>query len=466
MRRAIFYLVQLAILVAVADWLYHNPGSVRIDWLGFRIETHFALLLAAVVVVVAVLSVGLRTIAGMIGAPIAALRHRAEKRREAGYRALALGLSAVAAGDAEEARRQAREADRLLRDPNLTRLLAAQAAALKGDTVTAAKYFAALRDDKDTAFHGLVGLMRQAIDRGDDARALELAEEAYRLRPDAAQVARTRLYGRARARRWADAEDALVDLVRRGGMPEDQGRRHKAALLVERAREAAAEDRSRDALDNLSRAREAVAGFVPALSLEARLLQDTDRPKRAVRLIEDNWASAPHPDLAAAFRRLHPHDDPVALFKRVHLLGERAPDSPESRVAIAEAALDAELWGEARLQLESIAPADLTPRICRLWARLEEAEHGDTRSARRWLERAGSAAPDPAWTCDTCGAVATAWSAVCGNCQGFDTLAWRQPPRVAVLGAPVPAEPAEIIETDAVDGTVALSPPDGTRAAS
>src|SRR5690606_23953069 len=114
-------------------------------------------------------------------APWSAIRRRADQRREAGFRALTLGLAAVAAGDAEEARRQAREADRLLRDPSLTRLLSAQAAALNGDTAAAAKYFAALRDNDDTAFLGLVGLLRQALARGDDERALELADEAYAL---------------------------------------------------------------------------------------------------------------------------------------------------------------------------------------------------------------------------------------------------------------------------------------------
>ena len=43
MRRSIFYLIRLAILVVLAIWLVRNPGEIRIDWLGWRVETSFAL---------------------------------------------------------------------------------------------------------------------------------------------------------------------------------------------------------------------------------------------------------------------------------------------------------------------------------------------------------------------------------------------------------------------------------------
>jgi len=66
-------------------------------------------------------------------------------------------------------------------------------------------------------------------------------------------------------------------------------------------------------------------------------------------------------------------------------------------------------------------------------ARLEEAERGDHAAARRWLERAAVAPPDPAWVCDGCGAVATAWSADCGACGRFDSLTWRVPRHVGPL---------------------------------
>jgi len=465
-RRSLFYLIKLGVLVAVAIWLVRNPGAVQIDWLGWRLETPFALFLVVLVALVWALGIGLRSLAAFLGAPWALLRRRADRRREEGFRALTLGMAAVAAGDAEEARRQAREADRLLHDPDLTRLLSAQAAALNGDTAAAAKYFAALRDNPDTAFLGLVGLLRQAVARGDDAHALELADEAYALRPDAPFVATTRLYGLARARRWFDAQVALYDAVKRRIVAEPEGQRHRAALLVERARISLDEGKADEALELAGKARTAAPEFVPAVALEAELLGRAGKARRGLKLIEDIWPKTPHPALAAVCRGLITDTGAIERFKRIHALTDRAADHPESRLTIAEAALDAELWGEARVQLEALAPADVTARACRLWARLEEAEHGDGRAARLWLERASTAPADPGWTCVDCGAVAPDWSAVCGHCGEFDTIGWTPPPRVTVLTeADIEAPDTPLLEVlpggTVIDGDAAERDPPG-----
>jgi len=430
MRRSLIYLAQLAVFVAVAVWLVENPGDLRIDWLGWRLETTFALFLVVIAGALWMAAVGWRAVLATVKAPFSLLHSRSAHRREAGYRALVQGMAAVAVGDGEEAKRLAREADRLLREPGLTRLLSAQAALLSGDAAAAAKYFAALRDDKETAFIGLVGLMRLADARGDAAHVLELAEEAYTLRPESGQVATTRVYGLARAERWVEAQSALYEAVKRGQIPRPQGRHHRAALLVERARLA---DKLEDALGLAAKARESVADFVPAIAAEARLLAETGRKDKARRLIHDVWPSAPHPELAAILRGFFDGEAASFVLRKVQAMTERLADHPESRLAVAETALDGEFWGEARAQLAALADEDVGPRACALWARLEEEESGDVAAARRWLERAAYGPGDSAWTCDSCGAASTAWSAKCGHCGAFDTLQWARPPRVALL---------------------------------
>ncbi len=430
MRRSLIYLVKLGIAVAVAIWLVENPGALRVDWLGWRIDTSFALFLVVAGVLVWLAVVGMRAALATVTAPGAFFRGRAERRHDRGYRALVQGMTAVAVGDADEARRLAQEADRLLKDPSLTRLLSAQAAALNGDAAAAAKYFAALRDNEETAFLGLVGLMRQAISRGDEAHALELAEEAHKLRPDATLVATTRLYGLARARRWFDAQVALFDAVKRGQVERPLGRHHRAALLIERARESSD---PKEALELAGKARESVAEFVPALVAEARLTFESGRRERAKRLLQDAWAIAPHPELVEVWRDLLRAETPAMVFRTVQSMAAQKPDHPESRLAIAETALAAEFWGEARAQLSALSDEETGPRACRLWARLEEGENEDQAAARRWLERAASSGADAAWTCGTCGAVSAAWSVVCGNCEAFDTVDWVRPPRFSML---------------------------------
>ncbi len=67
-------------------------------------------------------------------------------------------------------------------------------------------------------------------------------------------------------------------------------------------------------------------------------------------------------------------------------------------------------------------------------AEVEEAERDDHAAAKTWLARAAAAAvPDPAWVCDACGGEAARWTALCGHCRGFATLAWRGPERATAL---------------------------------
>jgi Predicted ATP-dependent serine protease len=49
------------------------------------------------------------------------------------------------------------------------------------------------------------------------------------------------------------------------------------------------------------------------------------------------------------------------------------------------------------------------------------------------VEKAHHALPEKTGAGSTCGAVALEWSAVCGNCQAFDTIIWKEPPRVGTL---------------------------------
>ena len=69
------------------------------------------------------------------------------------------------------------------------------------------------------------------------------------------------------------------------------------------------------------------------------------------------------------------------------------PEHPESRLAAAEAAVDAKMWSQARGQLDPLATAsepDL--RTCLLMARIEEGDGGDSTKVMDWLRRAAAAA--------------------------------------------------------------------------
>jgi HemY protein len=443
--RSLPALIVVVLLVVLAVLVADQPGRVAIVWQSWRIETSVAVLILAglVLAVLSVVIVGL--LRRLIGGPRAFLRARRERRRRDGYRALTQGMVAVAAGDADEAQRYARKADVLLAEPPLTLLLSAQAAQLKGDEDAARKYFTAMLNRPETEFLGLRGLLTQALRRGEENAALRLAERAHTMRPKTPWVLTNLLELQVRAGEWQRAQTTLSEMVKAKLVPLMTGRQHQTALLLAQSRTAAENE---TALSLAGEAQELVPSFAPAAVRRAQLLQRAGHPHKAAKAIETAWRREPHPHLAAAYGALFADEAPLARVKRFERLAGLKPDHVESRLALAEAALAAQLWGEARRQLAAAGAgansgSPPTARICRLMAALEEAEHGDGAAARLWLARAGEAPPDPLFVCTSCGAESRDWEPLCGRCRAFDSLVWRVPARAIPALASYPARDAE-----------------------
>jgi HemY protein len=225
----------------------------------------------------------------------------------------------------------------------------------------------------------------------------------------------------------------MADAIHDRLFPASDAKPWRAAVLVERSRLAETEGDIDAALAFARDAQQLDPDLVPAAVRHARLLGRQGKTRRAQRLLEKIWPQHPHPEIADAYGALFEGDTPLQRVKRYQRLLSFRPDHPEGHLALAEAALAAELWGEARAHLGQAADRGLTPRVCRLLSDLEEAEHANIAESRKWLERAASAEPDPAWVCDGCGAVSASWTARCAACGAFDSIAWRAPPRAAAV---------------------------------
>jgi HemY protein len=157
------------------------------------------------------------------------------------------------------------------------------------------------------------------------------------------------------------------------------------------------------------------------------LLLKLQRVGRAAKAIDRAWRTAPHPDLARVYASIHGDEAPLVRVKSFERLAAQNPTVRESHLALAEAALDAQLWGEARRHLADALAASVTPRACQLMARLEESEHGELGPVREWLDRAVGAMPDPRYVCASCGRDSLDWRSLCPHCGTFDSLSWRTP---------------------------------------
>lgn len=451
MIRALPAIVVMAAIIAAAVFIADRPGSVSLAWQGWRVDTSLAVLIFGIAFVAIVAAALFHLARKIIGGPRAFMRARRERRRRRGYRALTQGMVAVAAGDAAEAKRFAKQADVLLAEPPLTLLLSAQAAQLNGDQKAAQKYFAAMLERPETEFLGLRGLIMQALKENNEAEALRLARRAKELRPKTPWVLSSLFELQARAGKWIEAETTLALAARRSAMPEPESRRHRAAMLFEQSRVAQSEGRSRDAMRLAAKANSLEPGMTQAAGHYAELLAASGNKRQARKVIEAAWRAAPHPALTAAYGTLFADERPLQRVKRFEALAAQNHDHPESHIAVAEAALKARLWGEARRHLSAVGGSESnaapSPRVCRLMAEIEEAEHNDLPAARLWLARAAATpALDPTYVCGVCGGETAAWISICPHCRSFDSIEWRRPGRapasrleaIAAMTPPLP----------------------------
>jgi HemY protein len=463
--RAILGLLAFAVVVAVAVFFADHPGQVEIVWHGWQVVTSVGMLVTAAVLAGILVALLFWVVSLIFGAPRAFVRGRRERQRRAGYRALTQGMVAVAAGDPGEAQRCARRADALLADPPLTLLLSAQAAQLEGDDAAAKKFFTAMLDRPGTEFLGLRGLLNQALQTGDRSTALRLTQRAMTLRPSTPWVVESLFDLEARERRWEAAQKTLAQAVKRRIVPSDRARHHRGVILYERSLAALVGGDRRRSINLAAEAQALTPDLATPAAHHARLLLQDRRIGPAAKAIERAWRTAPHPELAQAYKAIYRDEAPLARVKCFERLVAQKPAARESHLALAEAALEAQLWGEARRHLEqalAAAPPPIaqpptplqfsphpaadglagpTPRVCLMMARLEEAEHGSGGNMREWLDRAVTAMPDPRYVCASCGGESLEWRSLCPHCGNFDRLAWRTPAWTGPVGTlPVVAQ--------------------------
>jgi HemY protein len=321
--------------------------------------------------------------------------------------------------------------------------------------------YTALLGAKEGAFLGLRGLIGQALRAGDSEGALRLAARAQELRPNAGWAFETLFALQTRVGRWEAARDTLAAAVRRHLLPQARAEHHRGVILYELSRATEGEGDARRALTLAGSAATLVADVAAPAVRYARLLIADGRQRAARRVVEAAWRTAPHPDLARIWGELGSSQPALGLVGWFERLAACNPASPESALALAEATLAAQLWGETRRHLGQViegAPEAATPRVCRLMAQLEDSEHPGQGRGRDWLDRALVAPPDPGYLCARCGAGNAEWRALCVHCQGFDTLAWRMP-----RTAPAPATPPVLPELN--EASALLPMPDGLASA-
>ena len=440
--RLFAFILQLALIVGVAVWLADQPGTARIVWHDYVVETSAAFLSIAFGAGALVLFLVYRLWRFVVEGPrFWRLRRQIKKMRQ-GHDFVTQGLVALASGDAAEAGRLAVASRKNLGASAATQWLQAQAAQLAGDLATAKVLFQTLANDPSTAALGYRGLISAALKARKWDEAERYVEKLHHVKPKTPWLSLVRFELATHRHAWREAGEALAQASAARLLEAPLARRHQAALLVM----ASDEDEKRGHPDRALQAAEKAArlspDWLPALAALAHQQMAMGHARAAQRTLEKAWAKAPHPQLAALARQGMISTRALDVYKHIQRLTRADRDHPASHRALAEAALSADLWGEARRHAMALAnKPQATQGVFLLLAKLERRESGNDAAATRWLMKAVEAPPDPVWLCGACGAGHQNWRAVCKDCGAFDRLVWQTPGQALRQDGVCPALP-------------------------
>src|SRR5262249_34033442 len=155
--------------------------------------------------------------------------------------------------------------------------------------------------------------------------------------------------------------------------------------LAAEAQAMLAQDRTR-ALTLSEEAVRLSPALTSAASLAARLLGEDGRSWRAQAIIENAWAQAPHPDLAAAYAKLKPEESPRERASRLMGLAERNAPHIESRLLTAQQWLALKDWTQARAALADLPERTPSARVAALMAEIAQGL-GLAGEMHYWLDR-------------------------------------------------------------------------------
>lgn len=435
MWRAVSYFILIALLGIGAAWIADQPGEVTLTWLGREITMDIVVAIALVVTVVAGIILFWSLVKLIMSGPQAFTDFLSIRRERSGYNALSSGMLAVGSGNVKLAAKHAAQANKLLNNEPLTLLLKAQTAQLQGDEEGARRIFDAMLQRSDTEILGLHGLFVEAQRAGNMEMSRAYAERAVQRQPDLPWASKAVLKLQSASHDWVRVEQTIDRNQRNKLITKPEANKKRAALKVSQALEREKNDEA-SALKLAEDAHKLDPDLVPAAVIAGRILSGRGDIRRATRILERTWRKSPHPDIAEIYGDVRTGDSPLDRLKRVKSLTQIGSSSTEGALAIARAAIDAQVWNEARQALAILIKDRPSQRICTLMAEIEQGDKNDTGRVREWLARAVRAPRDPQWTAD--GYSSTTWlptSPVTGELGAFQ---WKVP--VELIGTEQPID--------------------------
>lgn len=441
MIKALWYLIKIFLIVGVAVILATQSGQVEMTWNGYSIRAQLGLVAfsAFMLFLLTILLTGIFTRLSLW--PRELVRSHRERRRAKGYKAMLQSLTFAATGDQPRAYAQAVRAQKLLPEDEqgLSLLLQAQSLSREGTHSDLQQPYQLLLKNADTALLGLQGLTQNAILAGDFAKALQLAQEAVKANPKNYNLLKTRYDLELRNQCWSDALLTLDRAQKYKVIDKGLALRDRQILFLILGDLAKAGNRPEEMKKLYKNAYKINENFVPAVTRLAETYLIEGARHKALSLVQKCWKHTGHSDLIALWEKLVPAQKSGqnhTKFRWFQWVSDFHPDNLAGLVALASAAIDEEMWGEARAALAKAEKIEPVAAIYHAWVRLEEKTSNRPDVIRQWLDRAYAAPKGEGWVCNRTGRRYQNWVGVTEPDGLFGTLVFKEDEQVSISPKP------------------------------
>ncbi|MEZ5757739.1 MAG: heme biosynthesis HemY N-terminal domain-containing protein [Emcibacteraceae bacterium] len=426
MIRLTFYSILAVIIALAAAWISASPGQVLITWQGWEIRFSVAVMVFLLVLYTIffwflVWFIKKLNIVAYFTDP-----RRLHAKRKKGDNDLDQAWSAFALEDYKEALKLGlRAKSKLGETGGVLRLLASTTIKLNSGENP---YLEALRKIPSS----VAWVEKQELDSLIEQKAWDklgpLIKDLLTHYPKNKNLLKLNFLVTARLGNWQSAKVALNSAIEQKNVFNQEEQKHYQAVIDYcLSLEEKAAGNKVESINLLKASLKYDPAFSPAATSAARSFIERDDKRSAEKVLNTIWKVAPTWEIAELIADLYPAESSNEAFRRVKKLTDGAPEFVESQHLLAQVAISAKQWPDARKALEKVINSSkASQKTFMLMAQLEQKQKNDQKAADVWKEKSDRANQDNHWSCTSCQKKTAHYLPVCPSCNEFDTIKWQR----------------------------------------
>lgn len=430
MKRAwlslLFLILKLAFAAILVGVAYYAPGQsdTQVKFVDYIVDIKTGALAAGAVAAILLTVYILRFFAWVKKLPAKLKQQLAERRIQRAKDCLLESYTAMSSGELDTALSQATKAKSLDNTGIFHDIFEAQTLFMTGDLDRAEIKFGALRSKAGSRFLGIRGLIsvRKKQNRTEDLRILLI--EALKDRPNSTWALQELLDFNLKALEFDKAKTVIEQLRITGALTKGQSNRYFAITAYLQALQSKQSGDNPNCESHLSQALKFDKSLTAASIELAKLYITMNARSKALKTLERGYESNPDFAYIPILSKFLQDESPVDQYRLTEEIVSSHPDHRCTHIILTRLAIQAKLWGQAKLHLSIIkdSPTQLTHELL---ADLEKSEHPNhSNEVEKHLHNAAHAAPEGIWLCQNCHTQHISWSVFCPSCQGFDKITW------------------------------------------